>query len=75
MEDLEFRSGTYYIDEIRYSSKLRSYYVAMCREDRKGLMEFHVELDWSATNAPSIAAEIITPFHVSEFPTLLYKDS
>ena len=75
LEDLEFRAGEFYIDEVRFSPKTNYYYVAMRSESRKGLMEFHLDLDWSATHAPSVAAEITTPFHRNDFSKLLYKAS
>lgn len=72
---LEPKSVEYYIDEIRHSPKTGHYYVLMREDSNRRVMEFHLNLDWAASTAPSIASEVNLPFHVSEFPTLLYKDS
>lgn len=60
-----------YIAEIRYSPKSDEYYVLMRKEDRRGIAEFCLKLDFGATAAPS-AEEIIKPFHANDFPELKF---
>lgn len=61
-----------YIDEIIFCPNTRLYYVAMKPENRIGIAEYCVELDFHATYAPT-AKEIVCPFHRNDFAIVEYQ--